>query len=514
MKANKKCIHPFLPCPAPARHTPPVIRKVLVAHRGEIALRVLRACRELGLASVAVCSDADRRARYLSLAGEVVLLGPPVASESYLHVGKILDAAKRTGADAIHPGYGFLSENPDFSDACAKARIKFIGPRGASMRAIGNKVAARTLAETHGVPTVPGLSRNVVESDVLAFAKKNGWPVLLKAAAGGGGRGQRVVRSPKELGRALREASREAQAAFGNGDLFVESFLENPRHIEIQFLADSKGNAVHLGERECSIQRRHQKLIEESPSVAVDDALRRRMGETALTLARAANYEGAGTCEFLVDSRKRFYFLEVNARLQVEHPVTEMVTGIDLVKEQISIASGNRLSVSQDDVRWSGHAIEVRICAEDPFLNFAPSTGEISGVRLPAGPGVRVDTDLVPGSEVSVYYDSLVAQLVCWGRAPADAIARAIRALRETVVVGVSTTIPFHLQLLADPRFREGRFHTRFVETEFSLKDAKAEHALEAALLAAAMEFHRRDQVTPKFLSPRPLSTWKRAFMP
>ncbi len=497
----------------PSGILPPVLRKVLVANRGEIALRVLRACREAGLRTVAVFSDADRRARYLSQADEAVPLGPPVAAESYLNARKILDAAKQTGADAIHPGYGFLSENADFSEACARAKIKFIGPRAESMRAVGNKVSARKLAEANGVPTVPGLSKAINEAEALAFAKKNGWPVLLKAAAGGGGRGQRVVKSEKDLGRALREASREAESAFGNGDLFVEAFLENPRHIEIQFIADSHGNAVHLGERECSIQRRHQKLLEESPSVVVDPALRRRMGETALKLARAANYEGAGTCEFLVDAKKRFYFLEVNARLQVEHPVTEMVTGRDLVREQLTIAAGGRLSFKQDDIAWSGHAIEVRICAEDPFLNFAPSTGEITGLRIPAGPFTRVDTDVVPGSEVSVYYDSLIAKLICWGRDRDEAIARTLRALHEFTVVGVKTTIPFHLQLLTDAAFRAGRIHTKFVETEFVLRSPRTDRALVAALIAASMEFQRRDLMTPKYLSPRPITNWKRAYL-
>jgi acetyl-CoA carboxylase biotin carboxylase subunit len=491
-----------------------VLRKVLVANRGEIALRVLRACREAGIQTVAVFSDADRRARYLSQADEAVHIGPSVAAESYLRIGKIIDAAKKTGADAIHPGYGFLSENADFSDACARAKIKFIGPRGESMRAVGNKIAARKLAEANGVATVPGLSKMVDEAAALDFARKHGWPILLKASSGGGGRGQRVVKSEKDLGRAHREASREAQAAFGNGELFVETYLEKPRHIEIQFIADSHGNAVHLGERECSIQRRHQKLVEESPSVAIDPELRRRMGETALTLARAAKYEGAGTCEFLVDAKKRFYFLEVNARLQVEHPVTEMVTGRDLVREQLNVAAGGKLSFRQEEIAWNGHAIEVRICAEDPFLNFSPSTGEITGLRLPAGPFVRIDTDIIPGSEVSMYYDSLIAKLIVWGRDRDEAIARTLRALHEFTVVGVRTTIPFHLQLLQDPAFRAGRIHTKFVESEFSLQAPESDRALDAALIAAAMEYQRKELMTPKYLSPRPLSNWKRAFLP
>jgi acetyl-CoA carboxylase biotin carboxylase subunit len=490
-----------------------VLKRVLVANRGEIALRVLRACREMGIRTVGVYSEADRGAPYLALADEAHAIGPPPAAESYLRIDRILDVAKRAGADAVHPGYGFLAESAAFSEACAKARVKFIGPRPESMRALGNKVSSRLLAEKLGVPVVPGVSRPIGEAEAAAFAKRNGWPILLKAAGGGGGRGQRVVRSEKELGRAMREASREAEAAFGNADVFVERYLDRPRHIEIQFAADAHGAAVWLGERECSIQRRHQKLVEETPSTAVDDALRRRMGETAVALARAVGYEGAGTCEFLVDEGRGFYFLEVNARLQVEHPVTEMVTGLDLVKEQIRIASGERLSFRQEEIRPRGHAIEVRVCAEDPFANFAPSTGEVTGVRFPAGPYVRVDSDLASGSEVSVYYDSLVAKLIAWGSDRDEAIARLTRALREFKVVGVRTTVPFHLQLLADARFREGRVHTKFVEEEFRLKEAKAGHVLEAALLAAAMEFERRRQATPKYASPRPLSSWRRAFL-
>ena len=489
-----------------------MIKKVLVANRGEIALRVIRACKEMGIRTVAVYSQADRWANYVSQADESHLLGPAPSRESYLRIDKILEIAKKAGADAVHPGYGFLAENADFSAACAKEGIKFVGPRAESIRAIGNKIAARMLAEKHDVPVVPGVSRQVDDKSAMDFARSHKFPVLLKAAAGGGGRGQRVVREERELPRAMREASSEAASSFGDGTLFIEKFVELPRHVEVQVLADARGNTIHLGERECSIQRRHQKLVEESPSVAVDAALRKRMGETAVRMARAAKYEGAGTVEFLLDKSGKFYFLEVNTRLQVEHPVTEMVTGIDLVRQQLLVAAGEKLAIAQGDVTWRGHAIEARICAEDPFAGFAPSIGEISGVRFPAGPFTRVDSDLTPRSPVTAYYDSLIAKLITWGEDRPSAIARMARALREFKVVGVQTTIPFHLQLLHDRRFREGRFHTKFVDEEFDFKDVKAEHKLEAALLAAAMEFRRAEQQTPKYASPRPLSGWRMAY--
>jgi len=488
-----------------------VLKKVLIANRGEIALRVIRACKEMGIRTVAVYSQADRWANYVSQADESYPIGPAPSRESYLRIDRILEVAKISGADAVHPGYGFLAENADFAGACAKERIKFIGPPAESIRAIGNKIAARKLAERHDVPVVPGVSRQVDDRAAIEFARTHGYPVLLKAASGGGGRGQRVVRAERELGRALREASSEAASSFGDGTLFIEKFVDLPRHVEVQVLADARGNVIHLGERECSIQRRHQKLVEESPSVAVDPPLRQRMGETAVRMARAAKYEGAGTVEFLLDKTGKFFFLEVNTRLQVEHPVTEMVTGIDLVRQQILIASGAKLGIAQGDIRWSGHAIEARVCAEDPFLNFAPSIGEISGVRFPAGPFTRVDSDLTPRTHVTAYYDSLIAKLITWGEDRPTAIARMLRALREFKVVGVQTTIPFHLQLFQERRFREGKFHTKFVDEEFDFKDVKAEHKLEAALLAAAMEFRRAEQQTPKYASPRPLSAWKMA---
>jgi acetyl-CoA carboxylase biotin carboxylase subunit len=489
-----------------------LFKKVLVANRGEIALRVIRACKELGVRTVAVYSEADRWSNYVSQADESYPIGPAPARESYLRIDAILEAARRSGAKAVHPGYGFLAENAEFSAACARAGVTFIGPRPESIRAVGNKIAARKAAEKLGVPVVPGVSAGVDEARARAFAAKHGYPVLLKAAGGGGGKGLRVVRNERELARGLREAASEAGHAFGDGTVFVEKFVPRPRHVEIQVFGDARGNVIHLGERECSVQRRHQKLVEESPSVAVDAALRQRLGETAVALLRSVGYENAGTCEFLLDEDGSFYFLEVNSRLQVEHPVTELVTGLDLVRLQLEVAAGERLPLAQGDVRWNGHAVEARVCAEDPFNRFAPVTGEVAGVRFPGGPFVRVDSDLAPRSSVTVYYDSLVAKLICWAADRDAAIARALRALREFKIVGFQTTLPFHLQLFQDPRFRAGRIHTRFVDEEFDVKDVKAEHREEAALLAAALEFLRREQATPKYADARPLSPWKMAF--
>jgi acetyl-CoA carboxylase biotin carboxylase subunit len=489
-----------------------VFRKVLIANRGEIALRVIRACKELGIRTVAVYSEADRWSNYVSQAEEAYPIGPAPARESYLRVDKILEIARRSGAQAIHPGYGFLSENADFSEACAQTKVKFIGPGPATMRAVGNKIAARRTAQKLGVPVVPGISGEVDEAQVLAFGREHGYPLLLKAAGGGGGKGLRVVREEKDAAKALREASSEAGHAFGNSTVFVEKYISKPRHVEIQVFGDRQGNLIHLGERECSVQRRHQKLVEESPSVAVDARLRERMGETAKKVVRSVKYENAGTCEFLLDDKGNFYFLEVNSRLQVEHPVTEMMTGLDLVQLQIAVAAGEKLPLKQDEVRRRGHAIETRICAEDPFNGFAPATGEIAAVRFPAGPFVRVDSDLRIRSQVTVFYDSLVAKLICWAEDRETAVERMLRALREFKIVGVQTTIPFQIQLFQNRKFRAGKIHTHFVDQEFDFKDVKANHHEEAAILAAALEFLRREQMTPKYASPRPISPWKMAF--
>ena len=489
-----------------------MFKKVLIANRGEIALRVIRACKELGIRTVAIYSDADRWSNYVSQAEEAYCVGPAPARESYLRMDKILEIARKSGAQAIHPGYGFLSENADFSEACAKAKVRFIGPGPGTMRAVGNKIAARKTAHKLGVPVVPGISGQVDEAQVLAFGKQHGYPLLLKAAGGGGGKGLRVVREAKDVAKAIREASSEAGHAFGNSTVFVEKYISRPRHVEIQVFGDRRGNVIHLGERECSVQRRHQKLVEESPSVAVDAKLREKMGETAKKVVKSVGYENAGTCEFLLDEKGEFYFLEVNSRLQVEHPVTEMLTGLDLVQMQIAVAAGEKLPLKQDEVRRRGHAIETRICAEDPFNGFSPATGEVAAVRFPAGPFVRVDSDLRIRSQVTVFYDSLVAKLITWAEDRETAVDRMLRALREFKIVGVQTTIPFQIQLFQNRKFRAGRIHTHFVDQEFDFKNVKADHHEEAAILAAALEFLRREQMTPKYASPRPISPWKMAF--
>ncbi|NUN49815.1 MAG: acetyl-CoA carboxylase biotin carboxylase subunit [Candidatus Brocadiae bacterium] len=491
---------------------PRKIRTLLVANRGEIALRVMRTCREMGIRTVAVYSDADAWAPHVQVADEAHRLGPPPAKESYLRGDLILEAAKKSGADAVHPGYGFLSENAEFGRMCAKAGVAFVGPRAESIDAIGNKVHARQLAKKAGVPTVPGLDRAIgPKDDAGAIAAGIGFPVLIKAAAGGGGRGMRVVREAKDVERNVREAGNEAAGAFGDGSVFLERYVERPRHIEIQVFGDSAGNVVHLNERECSIQRRHQKLIEEGPSPVVDAALRAEMGRTAIRLAKAVGYVSAGTLEFLLDAGGKFYFLEMNTRLQVEHPVTEMITGTDLVKAQILVAEGAKLPWTQDDLAPRGHAIEARITAEDPFANFAPGGGTILGLDAPSGPHTRWDCGVEAGGTISMFYDSMIAKLICWGRDRAEAIERLRRALSELVIVGVPTLVPFHLHLLADPRFRAGNFHTGFVENEFSMKGIDRPHLDEAAAIVAALEYRRRRQETPE-AGPGPAagpSPWK-----
>jgi len=443
-------------------------RKVLVANRGEIAIRVIRACRDLGMASVAVYSDADRDALHVRLADEAIRLGPPPAAESYLSIPNILDAAKQTGAGAIHPGYGFLAENADFADACAAAGIRFIGPPGEVMRALGEKTAAKRIAMQAGVPTVPGYNEGLRDAAQAAtIAGEIGYPILLKAAAGGGGRGIRFVHAPEEMEGALRLAQSEAKSAFGDDTVYMEKAVTPARHIEVQIFADSYGNAVHLGERECSIQRRHQKLIEESPSVALDDDLRAQLTSAAVALARASGYVNAGTVEFLLGPDRNFYFLEVNTRLQVEHPVTEWRTGLDLVREQLRIAAGQRLSFAQEEVDFHGHAIEARITAEDPLNRFLPASGRITALHDPAGPGVRVDGALFMGLAIPLFYDSLLSKLICWGRDRDEALARLRRALDEYTIAGVRTTIPFHQWLVRHPRFLAGDFSTDFIAEEW-----------------------------------------------
>ncbi|HEU4784397.1 MAG TPA: acetyl-CoA carboxylase biotin carboxylase subunit [Ktedonobacterales bacterium] len=446
---------------------------VLIANRGEIALRVIRACRDLGLKSVAVYSDADRTATHVRMADEAVHIGPAPASESYLSIPKILDAARQTNAGAIHPGYGFLSENPEFADACASAGLRFVGPPGRVMREMGEKTAARRVARDAGVPIVPGYDTGLDDMrEAARLAEEIGYPIMIKAAAGGGGKGIRFVHRPDELEASLRLARSEALGAFGDSSVYMEKAVIPARHIEVQIFGDTHGNVIHLGERECSIQRRHQKLIEESPSPALNAESRARFTEAAVRLAQAVGYVNAGTCEFLLGPDGNFYFLEVNARLQVEHPVTELVTGLDLVREQLRVAAGLPLSVTQEQISFRGHAIEARITAEDPLNRFLPASGRVAALRDPSGPGVRLDSALYDGMDIPLYYDSLLAKLICWGEDRAEAMARLRRALDEYVIAGVRTTVPFARWLLDQPRFVAGDFSTDFIAETWDAAEA------------------------------------------
>ncbi len=488
-----------------------MFKKILIANRGEIAVRIIRACRELGITSAVVFSGADRKSLAVRLADEAYPIGAPPVKESYLAIEKIIEAARRCGAQAVHPGYGLLSENSIFAQALEEAGLVFIGPRANAILKLGDKVKARHLAQSCNIPIVPGveLAPNVSGSDALLEAEKLGFPLLIKAQAGGGGRGMRKVENKAEFASALKLASSEALSYFGNGAVYLEKYLSCPRHIEIQILADAFGNCIHLGERECSIQRRHQKLLEESPSVAVDASLRQKLGGAAVALAQKAGYLNAGTVEFLVDENKNFYFLEVNTRLQVEHPVTEMVTGLDLVALQIKIAAGEKLPLAQADVKWNGHAIECRINAEDPSQNFFPSSGKIDVYREPAGPGVRVDSGVYQGWEVGLFYDSLLAKLICWGPNRTTAINRMRRALEEFRIFGIATNIPFHESLLTHRRFNEGDFSTFFLEEEKQLPDLR-NSGLEAALIGAVLfKEMKKETVRPKSFAGSASSAWK-----
>ena len=441
-----------------------MFKKILIANRGEIALRIICACRELGIRTVAVYSEADENSLHVRFADEDVCIGPARSADSYLSVPAVLSAAEITGADAIHPGYGFLSESAYLAEVCEACHIKFIGPAPNIIRLLGDKARARRAMKKAGVPILPGSDGPVDgEEKALKIARELGFPVIIKAVAGGGGRGMRVIRNPGEMGKALKTAQREAEAAFGLGDVYVEKYVENPRHIEVQVLGDHHGAVVHLGERECSIQRRHQKLIEEAPSVALTDRMRRKLGSTVVDAARAVQYTNAGTFEFLLDDKGSFYFLEVNTRLQVEHPVTEFLTGVDIVKEQIRIAAGERLSFKQGEVTFTGHSIECRVNAEDPET-FAPSPGVIRAFSVPGGPGVRVDTFAHSECTIPPYYDSLIAKIIVHGRDRQEAIARMRRTLEMTVIEGIKTSIPLHLKILAEPDFVAGRLSTAFME--------------------------------------------------
>ena len=492
-----------------------MFKKVLVANRGEIAVRIIRACRELGIETVAVYSDADRHALHVRYADEAFLLGPAPSRESYLRADKILDIAQKCGADAIHPGYGFLAERDDFAEACEENGVAFIGPKPSAIAAMGDKGVARATVIKAGVPVVPGTEDvgNMTNDDLLAAAPEIGFPLLIKATAGGGGKGMREVRSIDEMPTLLESARREAESAFGNGNVYLEKLVEGARHIEIQVLADMEGNVIHLGERECSLQRRHQKLLEEAPSSALSEELRNQMGSVAVKAAQAVNYVNAGTIEFLLDKDNNYYFLEMNTRLQVEHPVTEMVTGIDIVKEQIRIARGRTLNYTQEDVKFNGHAIECRINAEDPYNGFLPSTGRITHSLLPTGPGVRVDTGVYPGFEITPFYDPMIAKLIVWGETRAQAILRMRRALEEYRIVGVYTNIPFHQTMMDSHRFMGGQYDTRFVEERFSMEGAEeyrkkyAEVAAILATLVAHESTERSAQIVQR--NERDTSNWK-----
>jgi len=444
-----------------------MVEKVLIANRGEIALRIVRSCRELGIATVAVFSTIDKKALHVQLADEAVCVGDSLSNKSYLNIPNILAAATSRGVDAIHPGYGFFAENDIFAEMCNDHGIVFIGPSPKAIRSMGDKSTAKETMEAVGVPTVPGskgLLSNVDEAYKLA--DDIGYPVIIKATAGGGGRGMRLVENADNLEKMFKAAQGEAEAAFGNDGLYMEKFIKKPRHVEIQILADRSGNVVHLGERDCSVQRRHQKLLEESPSPAINTELRKKMGNAAIAAAKSIGYEGAGTVEFLVDDDDNFYFMEMNTRIQVEHPVTEMVTGVDLIAEQIKIASGANLEFNQNDIQLNGHAIECRINAEDPSHNFRPSPGQITGWLPPGGPGVRVDSHVYTGYEIPPFYDSLIGKLIVWGKDRNTAIKRMNRALNECAVTGIPTTINFHLTLLNKSKFKQGKIHTKYVEEE------------------------------------------------
>lgn len=443
------------------------MERVLIANRGEIALRIIRACRELGIQTVAVYSEADRECAHVQLADDAVCIGPAAAAESYLKISNIISAAEVTGADAIHPGYGFLAENADFAEICDKCNIKFIGPSPSAIRKMGDKNTARETMKAGGVPITPGSNGLVdTEDEAVKISAEIGYPVIVKATAGGGGKGMRIARDEEDLLGAFNNARQEAERAFGNGGVYIEKYVESARHIEVQVLADEHGNVVHLGERDCSLQRRNQKVLEEAPSPVLSDDIRAELGEAAVNAAKAVNYANAGTVEFLFDERdSKFYFMEMNTRIQVEHPVTEEVTGIDLIKEMIKVAGGAKLSMTQADIRSRGHSIEFRVNAEDPSRNFAPCPGKINWLNLPGGFGVRVDTAVYPGYVIPPHYDSMVGKLIVRGRDRTEALARLGRALDEFLVDGPATTIPLGLALLKDETFLGGAYNTRYLET-------------------------------------------------
>jgi acetyl-CoA carboxylase biotin carboxylase subunit len=497
------------------------MKKILIANRGEIAVRVIRACRDMGIATVAVYSECDRAALHVRLADEAWPVGPSAPRESYLRIDAIIDAARKSGADAVHPGYGFLAENEDFAAACRDAGLAFIGPTPEAITLMGSKTAARQAAIKAGVPVVPGteepLSEQTSDADVLAVAERIGYPLMLKAVAGGGGKGMRMVTAPADLPAALRAARSEAQSAFGDGAVYLERRILAPRHIEVQLLGDHHGTVLPFVERECSIQRRHQKVVEESPSLAVSPALRRQMTSAAAAVAKTVGYTNAGTIEFLLDSDGSFYFLEMNTRLQVEHPITEMVTGVDLVQWQIRIARGEKLDLDPESLLAPrAHALECRIYAEDPENGFLPSPGRIQGLRVPQGPGVRDDSGAYEGGEVPIFYDPMISKLITWGENRAHAIARMKRALAEYEVRGIRTTIPFFQWILDDEDFIAGRFDTTFIDRKIGapgsgpLQVIDASHE-ELAIIAAAVHMFTRSTAAATAAPPAPVSIWKQA---
>ncbi|MBI4040810.1 MAG: acetyl-CoA carboxylase biotin carboxylase subunit [Deltaproteobacteria bacterium] len=464
-----------------------LFKKVLVANRGEIAVRIIRALREMAIDAVAIYSEADKSAAHVSLADEAYLVGPAPALESYLCIGKIIQIAKNAHVEAIHPGYGFLSENEDLAEACQKAGIVFIGPQPHLIRLMGDKVTSRETMMKAKVPVVPG-SQEPIHSIEQAkkIAKNLEYPILVKASAGGGGKGMRVVKQERDLQKSIDAAERESQSAFGDKRVYIEKYLENPHHVEIQILGDLKGNVIHLFERECSIQRRHQKVIEESPSPFIDDALRKKMCEVAVRAAKTLKYQNAGTFEFLVDQKKKFYFLEMNTRLQVEHPITEMVTGVDMVKEQIRIAAGFPLSYQQKDIHQFGHAFECRIYAEDPLNQFLPCPGKITSYRIAQGPFVRLDSYMEPGCTIPVYYDPLIGKVCVWGPNRREAVLRLKRVLKEFVIHGIRTTLIFHRQVINIPNFVQGKYDTNFIDREFKITKKIPKQPLQDMVLSVA----------------------------
>jgi len=494
-----------------------MFNKVLIANRGEIAVRIIRACRELGLGTVAVFSEADREALHVRLADEAYYLGHSAARDSYLRADKIIDIAKKSKSGAIHPGYGFLAERADFAQACLDEKLAFIGPKPSSIAAMGDKGVARTKVIASGVPIVPGTEGegSLSDGELLTLAEQFGFPLLIKATAGGGGKGMREVGAIEDMPGLLQAARQEAEASFGDGNVYLEKLVEGARHIEIQIMADSHGNVIHLGERECSLQRRHQKLLEESPSpfIGDDDELRQQMGSVAVKAAQAVDYVNAGTIEFLVDKDRNYYFLEMNTRLQVEHPITELVTGFDIVKEQIRVARGRQLRHTQEDIKLTGWALECRINAEDPYNNNLPSTGRITHLIQPTGPGVRLDTGVYPGFSISPYYDSLIAKLIVSGESRGEALLRMRRALDEFKIIGIRTNIPFHQRLMYSTSFMAGQYDTRFVEERFSMESAEEvkEDLTEVAAIIATLVAHQQTQRAAQIIqrNERDTSNWK-----